>query len=71
MRANNIIPCLDNIAPNLTFCSDITDYSDLKEEILSFPSVKHDDFTDTVIDAAKIGLFADDAVAKWEKLMGR
>lgn len=69
MRANNIIPCLDNVAPNLTFCTDIVDYSDLKEEIISFPSVNHDDFTDTVIDAVKIGLFADDAVAKWTKLM--
>ncbi len=70
MRANNIIPCLDNITSNLTFCSEIANYQDLKEEILSFPSVNHDDFTDTVIDGVKIGLFENDAVAKWEMLMG-
>lgn len=56
MRANNIIPCLNNIRPNLTFCTDIEDYQQLKEELLAFPSSDHDDFVDTVIDAARIAL---------------
>ena len=66
-RANNIIPCLDTIVPNLTFCKDVEDYEELKQEFLAFPDVKHDDFTDTVIDAVKIGLFTDDVVAKWQQ----
>lgn len=69
MRANNIIPCLDVIAPNLTFCKDIDEYPTLLEEFLAFPNVKHDDFTDTVIDAIKIGLFIDDVVAQWDQLL--
>lgn len=71
MRANNIIPCLDNISPNLTFCKDIENYHELLEEILAFNNVKHDDFVDTVIDAIKIGLFTNDPVAEWDKLLGR
>lgn len=70
MRANNIIPCLDLVAPNLTFCKDIDDYSELLQEFLAFPNVKHDDFTDTVIDAIKIGLFSDDVVSQWDQLLG-
>lgn len=60
MRANNIIPCLDNITPNLTFCSDIEDYNELKAELLAFPNSTHDDFVDTVIDGVKVGLFKDE-----------
>jgi len=36
MRANNIIPCLDLIVPNLTFCTDIEDYGELLQEFLAF-----------------------------------
>ena len=57
MRANNVIPCLDNLNPNLTFCIDIENYVEIKEEVLSFPSARHDDFVDNLIDAIKIGLF--------------
>lgn len=57
MRANNVIPCLDNIAPNLTLCSSIENYLEIQSEMLAFPSVEHDDFVDTLIDAVKIGLF--------------
>lgn len=57
MRANNIIPCLDSTNPNLTFCKDIEDYNDIKEEVLAFPNAKHDDFVDNLIDGVKIGLF--------------
>lgn len=70
MRANNIIPCLDLIVPNLTFCTDIEDYSELLQEFLAFPNVKNDDFTDTVIDGIKIGLFTDDVVSQWDQLLG-
>jgi len=56
MRANNIIPCFNNIKPNLTFCIDIENYEELRSEVLAFPSVKHDDFVDTLIDAARIAL---------------
>lgn len=70
MRANNIIPCLDLIAPNLTFCTEIADYPELLQEFLAFPNVKHDDFTDTVIDGIKIGLFTNDVVSQWDQLLG-
>lgn len=70
MRANNVIPCLDPIAPNLTFCTDIEDYNELLQEFLAFPNVKHDDFVDTVIDGIKIGLFTDDVVSQWDQLLG-
>lgn len=56
-RANNIIPCLDTVKPNLIFCTDIIDYNDLKEEVLAFPNGENDDFVDNVIDAVKIALF--------------
>ena len=56
-RANNVIPCLDEVEPNLILCTDIEDYNELKEELLAFPNGKHDDFVDTVIDAIKIALF--------------
>lgn len=69
-RANNVIPCLDLIAPNLTFCNEIEDYPELLQEILAFPKVTHDDFTDTVIDAIKIGLFTNDLVDEWDQLLG-
>lgn len=68
-RANNIIPCLDNVLPNLTLCTDIDDYEELRQELLAFPNVKHDDFTDCLIDAVKIGLFTGDAVAEWDNLL--
>lgn len=57
MRANNVIPCLDNINPNLTFCTDIENYEELRSELLAFNNGKHDDFVDTLIDGIKIGLF--------------
>jgi phage terminase large subunit-like protein len=55
-RANNIIPALDTIDNNLILCKDIENYSELKSEVLAFPNSKHDDFVDTLIDAAKIAL---------------
>jgi phage terminase large subunit-like protein len=69
MRANNIIPCLDSVAPNLTFNKDIEDYANLKEEFLAFPNVKHDDFVDNVIDGVKIGLFTNDPISEWDNLL--
>jgi len=57
MRANNVIPCLDNLNPNLTFCTDIENYGELISEVLAFNNGKHDDFVDNLIDAIKIGLF--------------
>lgn len=80
MRANNVIPCLDSVIPNLIFNQDIEGFSapkdqtesmGLEEEFLAFPNVDHDDFTDTVIDAIKIGLFTEDVVAQWDQLLGR
>lgn len=68
-RANNVIPCLDSISPNMTFNIDVTDYDEIKQEMLAFPNTKHDDFVDNVIDAIKIGLFANDAVAEWDNLL--
>lgn len=56
-RANNIIPCLNKINPNLTFNKDIENYSEMKDELLSFSNSEHDDFVDNVIDGVKIGLF--------------
>ena len=55
-RANNIIPALDTIDNNLILCKDIENYTDLISEVLAFPNSKHDDFVDTLIDAAKIAL---------------
>ena len=43
-RANNVIPCLDSIVPNMTFNTDIEDYDELKQELLAFSNSKHDDF---------------------------
>lgn len=80
MRANNVIPCLDTVVPNLIFNQDIPGFKapkdqaedmGLEEEFLAFPNVDHDDFTDTVIDAIKIALFTDDVVAQWDQLLGR
>lgn len=69
-RANNVIPCLDTINPNLTFNKDIENYEELLQEFLAFNNCKHDDFVDNVIDGIKIGLFQDDEVTKWIKLVG-
>ena len=69
-RANNIIPCLDSAAPNLTFNIDIENYSELLEEVLAFDNAKHDDFVDNLIDAIKIGLFTNDTVSEWDQLLG-
>lgn len=55
-RANNIIPCFNSINPNLTICKEIENYEELKAEVLAFPNSKHDDFVDTLIDAARIAL---------------
>lgn len=57
MRANNILPSLNNINPNVVFYDKITDFNDLIEELLSFNNSAHDDFVDTFIDACKIALF--------------
>lgn len=57
MRANNVIPCLDSLNPNMTFNTDIENYTDLLQELLAFDSGDHDDFVDNVIDGIKIGLF--------------
>ena len=69
-RANNVIPCLDSIVPNMTFNTDIEDYDELKQELLAFSNSKHDDFVDNVIDGIKIGLFTADIVSEWEQLLG-
>lgn len=68
-RANNIIPCLDSVVPNLIFNKDIDNYDELLQELLAFNNSKHDDFVDNVIDAVKIGLFKEDMVSKWTKLL--
>ena len=57
MRANNVIPCLDSLNPNMTFNTDIVDYAEMLQELLAFDSANHDDFVDNVIDGIKIGLF--------------
>lgn len=57
MRANNVIPCLDSLNPNMTFNTDIENYTELLQELLAFDSGDHDDFVDNVIDGIKIGLF--------------
>lgn len=67
-RANNIIPCLDAVNPNLIFCSDIENYSDLTEELFAFPNGDNDDFVDNVIDAIKIGLFKKRKVSIFDTL---
>ena len=57
MRANNVIPCLDSLNPNMTFCTDIENYTECLQELLAFDNGDHDDFVDNVIDGIKIGLF--------------
>ena len=57
MRANNIIPCLNMISPNVIFNNQIEGFNDLVEELLSFNNSTNDDFVDTVIDGCKIALF--------------
>lgn len=57
MRANNIIPVLDNTYPNLFLCEDIENFQEIIDELLSFPNGANDDFVDTLIDAARIALF--------------
>jgi predicted phage terminase large subunit-like protein len=70
VRANNVIPCLDNINPNLIFNKDIENYDELLQELLAFNNSKHDDFVDTVIDGIKIGLFKEDIVTQWTNILG-
>lgn len=55
-RANNSIPCLNTLDPNLIINKDIEDWELLKEELLSFPNAEHDDFVDNVIDGINIAL---------------
>lgn len=69
MRANNILPCLNSTNPNLILNENIEGLDLLIEELLAFPNVKHDDFVDTLIDAVKIGLYKDDTVTMWDKLL--
>jgi len=57
MRANNILPSLNMQQPNVFLNTRIDGFNDLFEELLSFNNSAHDDFVDTFIDAAKIGLF--------------
>ena len=57
MRANNIIPCLNSVNPNVILNNKIENFNDLVEELLSFNQSAHDDFVDTLIDACKIALF--------------
>jgi predicted phage terminase large subunit-like protein len=69
MRANNILPCLNYINPNLILNENIEGIDDLIAELLAFPNSQNDDFVDTLIDAVKIGLFKDDIVSIWEKII--
>lgn len=57
MRANNILPSLSTINPNVIMNNKIENFNDIIEELLSFNQSAHDDFVDTFIDACKIGLF--------------
>ena len=68
-RANNVIPCLDSINPNLFFNKDIDNYDELLQEFLSFNNSRHDDFVDTMIDAIKIALFKEDPVTQWKRIL--
>jgi predicted phage terminase large subunit-like protein len=57
MRANNILPSLNTIQPNVFLFNQIENFNELFEELLSFNQSQNDDFVDTFIDAAKIALF--------------
>jgi predicted phage terminase large subunit-like protein len=69
MRANNILPCLNSINPNLIINKNIDKLDELIDELLSFPNSKHDDFVDTLIDGVKIALFKNDTISKWDNLL--
>jgi predicted phage terminase large subunit-like protein len=51
-RANNVIPHLSS--RYVIINENISIKEDLIREVLNFPKVKHDDFTDTLIDAVKL-----------------
>jgi predicted phage terminase large subunit-like protein len=71
-RANNIIAWIDKSNYNVIINTGIDPeiLREIKQEMVFFPTGKHDDFVDTFIDAVNIGLCQKDYTSEMKQLLG-